>query len=375
MGEQKRILIIAFDFPPQIGGVSTYSKEIAQSFFDQGYEVLVLTKDRGPHDSYPFQVVTIPLPNSGLLSVAKMTLAIRQWVKQFKPTFIFNSLWLPDATSTYLALKSLNSNIPYSIVLHGMEILPHSLKGKLRSQLVFFKKEVFKKAKFCICISEFTKRIAQEQNLVSNKNLIVINNGVNPKIFQDEHNSKHKFPQLLTVARLMPHKGIDQAIMSLPPVVKLFPTLTYKIIGSGPDKERLQSLTKKLKLEHHVEFLGTVPMESLSQHYSEADLFLLLSRQINHQVEGFGLVILEAALAKTPSLGGKSGGIPDAINDGTTGWLVDSEQTSDISKKLIDILSDPEKLKIVSQAAYDFTLKERTWEKVTKKIATQMSEA
>jgi phosphatidylinositol alpha-1,6-mannosyltransferase len=278
---------------------------------------------------------------------------------------------MPGGAAIYSALKLLKKKIPYSIIVHGMEIIEskESLKKRIRHSLFFLKKRAFSHAHKCICISHYTQKKLLEQKLCSKEQTVVINNGVNPKTFRSAFSQQpHTSISLLTVSRLVPHKGIDQVLYALPRVLREFPNLTYSIAGSGPDKGRLQEIATKLVLNKHVQFLGKVSDSELTKLYSKADLFVLLSREEKQHVEGFGLVFLEAAACKTPSLGGNSGGIPDAILHDKTGWIVSPTDQQEIVAKLISILKQPQLLKQTGEEAYTYTLENRTWKKVTQQI-------
>ncbi|NQZ18754.1 MAG: glycosyltransferase family 4 protein [Bdellovibrionales bacterium] len=307
-----------------------------------------------------------------------MTIKLLQIFKQFKPQRVICTLWMPGAVAIYLANKLSSISIPYSIIVHAMEIVEsnETLKKRIRSKLTKLKVKTFSQAHKVICISQYTKEKVLSQKLCSPQKIEVIHNGVNPNKFKSQASPQKKDdegPILLTVARLVPHKGIDQVLYSLPPLLRDFPKLQYWLVGSGADRERLANITKELQVEDKVRFLGAVGNEDLPGLYAQADLFILLSREDKHNVEGFGLVFLEAAACSTPSLGGRSGGIPDAILENETGWLVDPTDNSLIVDKLKSLLSQPEKLQSMGQKAYDYNLNHRTWDKVAENILQDIS--
>ncbi len=319
-------------------------------------------------------VSSVKLNTHGLLSVPRLTIFLMGLIRQQKPSFIINTLWLPGGLATFLALFFLRLKIPYSITLHGMEIVEsdHSFKHRVRKKLSFLKTLTLKNAHKVICVSQFTKHLAEKILGQQNRqNIYVVHNGINPKKFKllTQTVSDHKNdPKILSVCRLQPHKGIDQVLKSLPEVINHFPRLLYTVVGDGPDKNRLIELSQKLLLQNHVQFLGSLPQPELERVYSDQDLFVLLSRQENHHVEGFGLVFLEAALYRLPSLGGLSGGVPEAIEDGVTGWLVDPNDVTKIRAQLISILSQPSLIKSMGQTAYDKTREHKTWDKSFSKM-------
>ena len=120
-----------------------------------------------------------------------------------------------------------------------------------------------------------------------------------------------------------------------------------------------------------MEFLGALTQEQIIQHYNAADLFVLLSREELPDVEGFGLVFLEAAACGLPSLGGASGGIPDAIDDKKSGWLVNPTDLPKIEKQLFALLSDPQKLAVSSTYCLQM-VKQRSWSQTAQIITGEM---
>jgi len=109
-------------------------------------------------------------------------------------------------------------------------------------------------------------------------------------------------------------------------------------------RERLENMVVELKLENHVRFLGFVADEDLIEWYNAADIFIMPSRLgtgSQRGVEGFGIVYLEANACKTPVIGGRSGGVPDAVEHGSSGLLVDPEDPGDIAAAIAKLLADP----------------------------------
>lgn len=288
---------------------------------------------------------------------------------------------MPGGSATALALQSMSYSIDFYIVVHAMEIIESrkSWKKRLRNRFKFLKRWTFKKATKVFCISQYTKNLTQELTDCDPDKMEVIHNGVNMNRFSppEDHSQihtkwKNHTPLLLSVSRLVPHKGIDKTLGALPKVLESFPKTHYLIGGTGPDKTRLEQIVSELHLQKSVTFLGHIPDEYLPHYYDVADLFVLLSREEFPQVEGFGLVLLEAAACKTPALGGMSGGIPDAIVEGKTGWLVDPIDTQVIAQKLVTILEKPDSLKQMGESAYSYTKINRTWAQVSQKILQQM---
>lgn len=181
-------------------------------------------------------------------------------------------------------------------------------------------------------MSDYTKHLVHQNTQSPLEKIVTVFNGVDTKEFYPENASKNLIEKhqlqgktvLLTISRLVPNKGVDQVLAALAKLSPLSHYMKYLICGTGPDENRLRQLSSNYKLDRVVEFVGAVHPQDLRDYYNVCDVFLLVSREDLNlpATEGFGIVFLEAAACGKPSIGGDSGGIPDAIKNGVTGWLV-----------------------------------------------------
>jgi phosphatidylinositol alpha-1,6-mannosyltransferase len=147
---------------------------------------------------------------------------------------------------------------------------------------------------------------------------------------------------LLTVARLVAHKGIDTGLRVMAALRNEHPDLRYAVVGSGMKLPQLQELARSLGVADRVRFLTQVPDEDLPALYNSAELYLGASRPAELMIEGFGISLSEASACGIPVIGGSSGGIPDAVRDGETGLLVDAERTEAVTEAVRLLLRDLE---------------------------------
>jgi phosphatidyl-myo-inositol dimannoside synthase len=148
-------------------------------------------------------------------------------------------------------------------------------------------------------------------------------------------------PLLVTVARLMRRKGHDRVLEALPGLRSRYPSLRYLIAGVGPEEARLRRLVRSYDLAECVTFLGRVAPDDLVAVLQAADIFVHPNRELaNGDVEGFGIVFLEASACGIPVIGGNSGGVADAVLDGITGFLVDPNDVDQIADRVITLLDD-----------------------------------
>ncbi|MEY3568591.1 MAG: hypothetical protein RL587_1031 [Actinomycetota bacterium] len=145
---------------------------------------------------------------------------------------------------------------------------------------------------------------------------------------------------ILGVSRLMKRKGFDSLIELLAEIEDDYPTLELVIAGGGPDKKRLLKLAKRLDVLAKVKFIRPLNFEQLPEIYATADIFAMPCRTRNFglDVEGFGIVYLEAAATGLPVIAGNSGGAPEAIVDGETGYVVSREA---LKSRVLELLDDP----------------------------------
>ncbi|PYU98548.1 MAG: hypothetical protein DMG26_18390 [Acidobacteria bacterium] len=145
---------------------------------------------------------------------------------------------------------------------------------------------------------------------------------------------------ILTVARLAasePGKGVDTVIRALPQVLRVVPRASYVVVGDGDDRPRLQRLAEGTGVHQSVHFVGHQSEAELKSYYRKAEVFVMPSCQ-----EGFGIVFLEAMAFGKPVIGAASGGIPDIVIDGATGYLVNYGDVDTLAARLIRLLADPD---------------------------------
>jgi len=174
-------------------------------------------------------------------------------------------------------------------------------------------------------------------------------------------------PVLLSIARLVPRKGLDTVLRALPHVRAAVPDVVYIVVGDGPDRERLMALCNELGVSALVRFTGEVPASELPLWYSLGDVFVMPSRSEPPDVEGFGIVFLEAAAAERPVVAANAGGVPDAVLDGVSGLLVPPDDPGELAQKLVLLLRDPTRRAELGRRGRERVLAEFTWDHVTER--------
>jgi phosphatidylinositol alpha-1,6-mannosyltransferase len=171
-------------------------------------------------------------------------------------------------------------------------------------------------------------------------------------------------PVVLCSARLVRRKGQDVLIEALPAVRRAVPGATLLLVGAGPEEPRLRRLARSAGVAGAVVFAGGHPHTAMPGFYAAADVFALpcRTRRWGLEVEGRPLVSLEAAAAGLPVVAGDSGGAPDTVRDGETGWIVDGGDPGRVADRLIALLGDPAAAQAMGRRGRAWVAAHSTWD-------------
>lgn len=175
-------------------------------------------------------------------------------------------------------------------------------------------------------------------------------------------------PWLLTVSRLEWHKGIDTVIRALPAIRAAHPGTRYAVAGAGDRGPQLERLAVEVGVRDAVRFLGAVPDAELPGVYNAADLYVGASRYHELMAEGFGISLVEASACGLAVVGGRSGGVPDAVRDGETGVLVDPDDPAAVAAAVVALLGDPERRKRLGAAGRRAVETYYNWDRVVRDV-------
>ncbi|MFP1623933.1 glycosyltransferase family 4 protein [Streptomyces sp. 5K101] len=151
-------------------------------------------------------------------------------------------------------------------------------------------------------------------------------------------------PVIVCVSRLVPRKGQDTLILAMPAILAKVPDAVLLIVGGGPYEQDLRKLAAETGVADSVRFTGAVPWSELPAHYGAGDVFAMpcRTRRGGLDVEGLGIVYLEASATGLPVVAGDSGGAPDAVLEGETGWVVRGGSPEDAAERITTLLDDAE---------------------------------
>jgi phosphatidylinositol alpha-1,6-mannosyltransferase len=174
---------------------------------------------------------------------------------------------------------------------------------------------------------------------------------------------------LLTVGRLQRRKGHDVALQAVARLRASTPGLRYVIVGDGEERARLERIIAQERLADIVTLLGAVPDDELPDYFAAADIFVHPNRNDGGDVEGFGIVFLEAAAAGIPTIGGRSGGVPEAIEDRVTGLLVDGADPAAVAAGIRTLAESEPLRRRLGDAGRARVCDRFTWERAAGAVA------
>jgi phosphatidyl-myo-inositol dimannoside synthase len=168
---------------------------------------------------------------------------------------------------------------------------------------------------------------------------------------------------LLTVSRLISRKGHALVLRALARILPHCPDATYLIVGKGPERSQLEQLAAELGISHAVRFAGYVPEEDLADFYNLCDVFVMMNHEEdNGDIEGFGMVFLEASAAGKAVIGGRSGGTGDSIEHGVTGFLIRPDEVEELAATVRLVLENDEVRKRLGAAGMRRARAAFSWE-------------
>lgn len=228
-----------------------------------------------------------------------------------------------------------------------------------------------------ICISESTKSLSLNRGIPADRSFVVPL-GVHPRVATEL--SKAEIRKLLsldpwlslggrsillTVGRLVRRKGVSWFIEEiLPTLVKRDAQVLYIVAGGGPEEHKIKTLIRELSLEQHCALLGAISEERLNQLYLASDIFVMPNIEVKGDVEGFGLVALEAGAAGLCVVAARLEGISDAVQDGVNGLLLESGDAESWIDTIGRLLSQPDESATLGSNAKSHCRVHRTWDRV-----------
>jgi phosphatidylinositol alpha-1,6-mannosyltransferase len=267
------------------------------------------------------------------------------------------------------------TGLPYIVYVYGMDLLKE--RRKLGNPLKrYTARRLFADAAGVVAISAWTAELAADVMRVAGVThappVATIDLGTDPDFFHPHRRTgalRRRFglgsgPLMLTVARLVPHKGQDVAIRAL---ALLRADVHYLIVGAGPDRPRLRALATELGVADRVTFAGALDDGDIADAYATASVYVGLSRRDGDvSVEGFGISFVEAGASGTPSVAGDSGGVRGAVRDGETGVIVPATDPGAAAAAIGALIGDESRRAAMGAAARQAVETHYNWDRVAR---------
>ncbi|SCL70856.1 glycosyltransferase family 4 protein [Micromonospora chersina] len=182
-------------------------------------------------------------------------------------------------------------------------------------------------------------------------------------------------PVVVCVSRLVPRKGQDMLIRAMPEIRRRVPDAALLVVGGGPYRATLEKLARQTGVERDVVFTGSVPSAELPAHYAAGDVYAMPCRTRNRglDVEGLGIVYLEASATGLPVVAGDSGGAPDAVREGETGYVVRGRDVAQLADRVATLLADRDLARQFGAAGRAWVEREWRWETQAERMAALLA--
>ena len=340
----RRALIITRNFPPLVGGMERLVLNIFNELKAQ--YLCCVVGPKGCKKAVSGSNYAVECPVSPISAFLFMALG-KSLACALKEKYSFCIAGSGVTAPVALTVKAL-FNIPVITFIHGLDLIADSWVY----QQIFI--PAIQHSDLVIANSRNTARLAVIKGVFPDKIKILFPGVKIPQLqsMKNEFRQRYRLEDkkiLLSVGRLVPRKGIAEFLKySFPKILEEFPEVVYIIIGSEPQNSlkkdgnvfrEIQTIIIEKKLTNHVLLLGRVDEMILAQAYGASDLHILPSLEIEGDIEGFGMVAIEAAAYGLPTIGFAAGGIPDAVMHQYSGFLVEDNNYEELSELTINYLA------------------------------------
>jgi len=309
---------------------------------------------------------------AGLRDYWRNVRQIKRMIRRHNVTRIHCARCLPEGV-VGAAIKKL-TRTPYVCYVHGEDINT-AMNSREHAMLVRY---VLKHTDYCIANSRNTAKLLAQNWNCPQERVHILHPGVDTSRFIPAARCElvrgklgwADRPVVLTVGRLQRRKGHDMLIRALPQITATAPDALYAIVGNGEERDYLAGLAQQLGVADHVQFRGETTDEELVQCYQQCDLFALPNREIDRDIEGFGMVLVEAQACGKPVLAGDSGGTAETMEVGRTGLIVDCREPGPLAEGVVSLLTRPEQQEEMGRAGRQWVLGRFDWDQLARQAAT-----
>jgi phosphatidyl-myo-inositol dimannoside synthase len=363
----RRTLIVTNDFPPRRGGIQSFVHELALRLDPDRLTVYApkWDGDAAFDAAAPFEVVRHP--TSLMIGGPSVRRRAASLARSRKAEVVVFGASAPLGLITPVLRKA---GVRRAIAItHGHEAGWAALP--VARQLL---RRIGDETDVVTYLGEYFRvRLATALSPAAAARMTQLHPGVDPAAFRPDPVARAAIrqryglgdrPVVVCVSRLVPRKGQDTLLRAWPAVLGQVPGAALLIVSGGPYAKTLHRLAEQTGVMSSVTFTGPVPQTELPAHYAAGDVFSMpcRTRRGGLDVEGLGIVYLEASAAGLPVVGGDSGGAPDAILEGETGYVVGGRDVAALSGHLIALLSDPAGAKAMGEKGRAWVERDWNWD-------------
>jgi phosphatidyl-myo-inositol dimannoside synthase len=363
----RKILLVTNDLGPRSGGIETFIHGLLEKL--DGSQIVILTSSQvgdvvfDKELNRKFGIIVYRDQAKVLLPTPRVIRRAKELMRNHQAT----TIWFGAAAPLALMAPNLRRAGAKRIVAltHGHEVW--------WAKLPVFNLAMRRIGNSCDVLTylgPYTKS-AIEKSVGKKVSLVQIAPGISTELFQHGEKprdliEKYKIgnrPTLLCVGRLVHRKGQDRLIEAMNKIKAETPDALLLFVGSGPREAHLKKLIRKFGLENDVKLLGRITYDALPKHFLLGDVFVSPSRSRfgGLEVEGLGIVYLEASSSGLPVIAGNSGGAPDTVLNNKTGVVVDGNNLDEISRACISLLSNPNLAKEYGNAGRAWAVENWNW--------------
>lgn len=361
---EHRLLLVTEMYPPQVGGIQAYLGGLWGALPSASSFVVAASSpgDRAWDTAQSYRIVRAPAKAWTYPRWRRFSGSARELVRRERIEAVVCGKALFEGRA---ALRLADEfDIPYVVCTHAMEIATWLKFPKTRRDLF----RVLAGASRITVVNEGTKRLLLDHRIPEAK-LVKIYPGVSEAFFSlptglEEFRARFRLSGkrvVTSVARLVPRKGHAVLIEAFPAVLQAIPDVHLLFVGDGPERERLRERTERLGLVGAVTFAGALPDDDVRRAVAISEAFVLTPLEIGGDVEGFGIVYVEAAALGKPVVGSRTGGVPEAVLHDRTGLLVPPANPSAAAEAMIALLTNDTLRRRLGDAARERANREFHW--------------
>jgi phosphatidyl-myo-inositol dimannoside synthase len=371
-----RVLLVTNDFPPRPGGIQSYLVDLVSRLAATGEHTVTVYapqwKDADAFDARTAGYHVVRHPGSLMLPVPTVDARMRRLISEHG----IDTVWFGAAAPLgLLAARARHAGATRVLAsTHGHEVGWSMLPGA-RSVL----RRIGDHSDVVTYVSRYTRgRFASAFG--PKAALEHLPPGVDTERFKPDPASRNDMraryglgqrPTVVCLSRLVPRKGQDMLIRALPAVRQRVDGAALVIAGGGPYLDTLRGLAARFGVADHVTFTGGVPSADLPAYHAMADVFAMpcRTRGAGLDVEGLGIVFLEASATGVPVVAGSSGGAPETVRHNKTGLVVDGRSVPQIADAVSELLADPDRAAAMGAAGREWITTQWRWDDLAGRLS------